>query len=50
MTPQELQVKFDALAEPIMAEGRRDELKQTVFELEKVDDVGKLMDLTVADR
>ncbi len=50
MTAQELQVKFDALAEPILSEARRSELKRTVFELEKLDDVGKLMDLTVADR
>jgi 2-methylcitrate dehydratase len=50
MTPEELQVKFDALAEPIVTEGRRNELKRTAFDLEKLDDVARLMDLTIADR
>ncbi len=50
MTIEELQVKFDALASPIISEKRRTQLRDTIFSLEKLDDVGKLMKLTVADR
>jgi 2-methylcitrate dehydratase len=50
MTLEELQVKFDALAEPIMSERRRTELRDMIFSLEKLDDAGKLMKLTVADK
>ncbi len=50
MTIDDLQVKFDALAEPIMSEKRRAELRDAVFALDKIDDVGKLMALTVADK
>ena len=50
MTLEELQVKFDALAEPIMSERRRTELRDMIFSLEKLDDAGKLMTLCVADR
>ena len=50
MTIEDLQVKFDALAEPIMSEKRRAELRDAVFALDKLDDVGKLMALTVADK
>ncbi|MFQ5589694.1 MAG: MmgE/PrpD family protein [Phycisphaerae bacterium] len=49
MTLEELRVKFDALAEPIMTVPRRKELERTVFELENLDDVGELMKLAVAD-
>ncbi|MFQ5424298.1 MAG: MmgE/PrpD family protein [Phycisphaerae bacterium] len=50
MTLDELQVKFDALAEPLLSERRRTVLKDCVFALETMEDVGKLMALTVADR
>lgn len=50
MTIDDLQVKFDALAEPIMSEKRRAELRHAVFAMDKLDDVGKLMALTVADK
>ena len=50
MTDEELQVKFDALAEAVMTEKRRGELRDAVCSLEKLDDVGKLMALTVADK
>ncbi len=50
MTDEELQVKFDALAEAVMTEKRRGELRDAVSSLDKLDDVGKLMALTVADR
>ncbi len=49
MTIEDLQVKFDALAGPIMSEQRRTELRDAVFDLDNIDDVGKLMNLTVAD-
>jgi 2-methylcitrate dehydratase len=50
MTLEELQVKFDALADPIMSEKRRAELRECVFSLESLDEVGRLMQLTIADR
>jgi 2-methylcitrate dehydratase len=50
MTIDDLQTKFDALAEPIMNKKRRAELRDTVFTLDKLDDVGKIVALTVADR
>ena len=43
-------MKFDALAEPVMSEPKRRELRDAVFALETLEDVGKLMVLTVADR
>jgi 2-methylcitrate dehydratase len=50
MTLEELQVKFDALAEPVMSASRREDLRSQIFELENVADVGALMALTVADQ
>lgn len=50
MTIEELQIKFDALAEPVMSKDRRTQLREAVFALDKVDDVGKLMALMIADR
>ncbi|MGD2110762.1 MAG: MmgE/PrpD family protein [Phycisphaerae bacterium] len=50
MSIDELQIKFDALAEPVMSDTRRAELKSAVFALDELDDAGKLMALTVADR
>ncbi|MFQ5599810.1 MAG: MmgE/PrpD family protein [Candidatus Krumholzibacteriia bacterium] len=50
MTMEELQIKFDALAEPVMSAGRRGELRDTVFALEDVERIGDLMQLCVADR
>jgi 2-methylcitrate dehydratase len=50
MTEAELRVKFDALAEPVMSEKRRGELREAVFALESLGDVGELMKLCVADR
>jgi len=49
MSIDEIQVKFDALAGPIMSESRRAEIKEAVFDLENLADVGALMNLTVAD-
>ncbi|MBN2562917.1 MAG: MmgE/PrpD family protein [Phycisphaerae bacterium] len=50
MTIEELTVKFDSLAGPVMTESRRDELKASIFSLEELGDVGRLMALTVADK
>jgi 2-methylcitrate dehydratase len=50
MTVDELQVKFDALAEPVMGEKRRRQLKDAIFSMENLKDVRDLMKLTVADR
>jgi len=50
MTLDELQTKFDALAEPVMSKGRRKEIKVCVFNLESLDDIAKLMTLTVTDK
>lgn len=50
MTPEELQIKFDALAEPVMSAARRRKLRDAVFGLERLDRVGDLMALCVADR
>ena len=49
MTIAELEEKFNALAEPVMSAGRRNDLKLQIFDLENVGDVGELMALTVAD-
>ena len=50
VTVEELRVKFDALAGPVMTKKRRTELRDAVFGLDKLDDVGKLMALTAKDR
>ena len=50
MTIDEIGEKFDALAEPVMTDSRRKELREAIFSLEKLEDVGDLMALTVADR
>jgi len=50
MSLDELAVKFDALAEPVLSGGRRAELREAVFALDKLDEVGTLMALTVADK
>jgi 2-methylcitrate dehydratase len=50
MTRVELEQKFDALAEPILSAGRRAQLRDTIFALEDLRDVGELMKLTMAER
>ena len=49
MTIDDLSVKFNALAEPIMSEGRRNELRDAVFAVDTMNDVGELMKLCAAD-
>jgi 2-methylcitrate dehydratase len=50
MTPEELEIKFSALAGPVMSNGRQQTLKRTVMELDSLENVRRLMELTVADR
>jgi 2-methylcitrate dehydratase len=50
MSVEEIGVKFNALASPIMSEGRQKTLKAAIFDLENVKDVAELMKLTAADR
>jgi 2-methylcitrate dehydratase len=48
MTEEELQVKFDALAEPVLDPQRRAAIKEEVFGLDHLEDAGELMRLCVA--
>ncbi len=50
MTLDELAVKFGALAEPLLSEQRRGALKDGIFALETMEDVGKLMALCIGDK
>ncbi len=50
MTEEELKVKFEALAGPVMSEKRREALRGAVLRLEVLDDVGKLMRVCIADQ
>ena len=50
MTEEDLRIKFDALADPIMTEQRRRQIRDTVFALDDLADVERLMRLTVSDR
>lgn len=49
MTLEELDVKFNALAEPVLSAERRARLREMVFALERVEDVAELLPLTVGD-
>jgi hypothetical protein len=50
MTQEELQIKFDALAEAVLSPERRAQLRDAIFGLEKVERIADLMALCVADR
>jgi len=50
MTVDEISDKFDALAESVLSKDRRVELKDAIFALDKLDDVGKLLALCVTDQ
>ena len=50
LTDDEIEEKFDALAQPVLSADRRSRLKQAVWELEKQESIRELMELTVADR
>lgn len=50
MSEEELRIKFDALAEPVMSADRREALRRSVFDLENVGKISDLMELCAADR
>ena len=50
MSLEELTVKFNALAEPVMSEPRRRQLRDRILTLDKLEDVAELTLLCVADR
>jgi 2-methylcitrate dehydratase len=50
LTDAEVEEKFDALAAPVLSDDARARLKDTVWNLEKLDPVTALMDLCKADR
>jgi len=50
MTLEELEVKFNALAEPVLGPDRCRKVRDAVFELEHCPDVGRLTKLIAADR
>jgi len=45
LTDQEIEEKFDALAEPVLDEGQRREIKETIWKLEKLSSITDLMEL-----
>lgn len=49
LTDQEIEEKFDALAEAVMSADRRQQLKEAVWKLESLDSISELMRLTAAD-
>ncbi len=49
MTIEDLDVKFNALAEPVLSPQRRQAIKTLVFDLENCTDIGELLKLTVPD-
>jgi 2-methylcitrate dehydratase len=50
MSLEDVGDKFDALAEPIMSADRRKALREAIFNIDTISDVGELMKLTVADQ
>jgi 2-methylcitrate dehydratase len=49
LTDREVEEKFDALAEPVLSGPRRRQIKDAIWGLERVDSIGRLMDLLRAD-
>ena len=49
LTDQEIEEKFDALAEAVMTTERRQQLKEAVWNLENVDSITELMKLAATD-
>jgi 2-methylcitrate dehydratase len=49
LTDQEIEEKFDALAEAVMSAERRQQLKEAVWNLENLDSITELMQLAAAD-
>ena len=50
LTDAEIEEKFDALAEPVLTDARRDALKRAVWGLEDLDSIADLLALAAADR
>ena len=50
LTDQEVEEKFDALAEPVLSAERRARIKKTVWELQDLASITELMDLLRAER
>jgi len=50
MTPEELQIKFDALSSRSFSNGRRGQIKDAIWKLEQFERAGDLIALCVADR
>jgi 2-methylcitrate dehydratase len=50
LSDREIEEKFDALAAPVLSEGRRRRVKDAVWKLEKLSSITELMDLCKADR
>ena len=50
LTDDEIEVKFDALASPVLSAGRMQELKEAIWNLESQPSISGLMDLMKADR
>jgi 2-methylcitrate dehydratase len=50
MSTEELEVKFSALASPLLTDVRQKAIKDCIFSLEELTDVGELMALTVTDK
>ncbi len=50
LSDREIEEKFDALAAPVLSEGRRRRLKEAVWKLDELSSVTELMDLCKADK
>jgi 2-methylcitrate dehydratase len=50
LTDREIEEKFDALAAPVLSDGKRRRLKDAVWKLDELSSVTELMDLCKADR
>jgi 2-methylcitrate dehydratase len=50
LTDEEVEAKFDALATPVLSDGRRQQLKDAVWGLERLGSISELMALCTADR
>ena len=50
LTDDEVEAKFDALATPVLSDGRRQQVKDAVWGLERLGSISQLMTLCAADR
>jgi len=49
LTDREVEEKFDALAEPVLSPARTGQVKETIWSLERLDSIGRLMELLRAE-